>query len=101
MCIGIPMRVESVTEGQALCISDGQIRPIDIRLLDGVEPGMWVLTFLGSAREVLSEARAEAIQAALQALQLVTSGPVDSASIDALFPDLAGREPSLPEHLRD
>ncbi|EGQ61862.1 hypothetical protein GGI1_09398, partial [Acidithiobacillus sp. GGI-221] len=59
--------------------------------------GTWVLAFIGAAREVLDEDEAQRISRALDALAAAMAG---EAVDDALFPDLAGREPMLPEHLR-
>ncbi|MEW8312437.1 MAG: HypC/HybG/HupF family hydrogenase formation chaperone, partial [Candidatus Thiodiazotropha taylori] len=67
-------------------------------LLVGDQPvGSWLLVFLNSAREVLSEQRAEQISQALQALDLALSG---ESEVDHLFADLVDRTPELPEHLR-
>lgn len=104
MCVGIPMRVLRLNDdGSALCARRGheersQAEKIDIRLLDQVQEGDWLLTFLGAARAVLSAQDAAQIADALDAVALALSG--DGASIDALFADLINREPELPEHLR-
>jgi hydrogenase assembly chaperone HypC/HupF len=99
MCIGIPMQVQSVTGNGALCQRRGGAGPvetIDIRLLDGVQPGDWLLTFLGAARSVLTAAEAAQVDDALAALSLA----LDGGSVDHLFADLIDREPQLPPHLR-
>lgn len=98
MCIGIPMQVLEVQGLAAVCCRRGTEahETIDIRLLDGVAPGDWVLTFLGAARSPLTAEEAEQIEDALSALDVVLGG----GSIDHLFADLINREPELPEHLR-
>jgi len=97
MCIGVPMQVEALSEDRALCRDRrGQTHQIDIRLVDGVSVGGWVLTFLEAAREVLSADEARLIGDALDAAVLVQQG----ANIDHLFADLLDREPQLPDHLR-
>jgi len=61
-------------------------------MLTGPQPvGTWVLNFLGSAREILSEDEALKIDKALDALAAIMEGeaPVD---IDAYFPDLVKNE---------
>jgi len=45
----------------------------------------------------LTEERARQVADALQALEAALAG---DTNLDHLFPDLAGREPELPEHLR-
>ncbi|MES9874975.1 MAG: HypC/HybG/HupF family hydrogenase formation chaperone [Candidatus Sedimenticola sp. PURPLELP] len=97
MCIGIPMQVVESSTGQAWCEGMGERRLVDT-LLVGEQPlGTWLLIFLNSAREVLTEENAEKIRNALQALNLTLQGETD---IGHLFADLAEREPQLPEHLR-
>ncbi|MEJ2622094.1 MAG: HypC/HybG/HupF family hydrogenase formation chaperone [Candidatus Thiodiazotropha sp.] len=97
MCIGIPMQVVSIEGATALCQGMGEQRRVDT-LLVGEQPlGSWLLVFLNSAREVLTEQRAEQIRQALQALDLALSG---ESQLDHLFADLVNRTPQLPEHLR-
>jgi len=100
MCVGIPMRVESVEGAFAWCEGRVGRRRIDTLLVGEVAPGDWLLTFLDGARERLSAERAGEIDRALDALDAALSGIVDPAALDAFFPDLAGREPELPEFLR-
>ncbi len=101
MCIGLPMRVVECLPGRAICegvgVNGGERRPIDMALVGDQEPGTWVLVFLDAAREVISAEQAALITNALDALGLAMQGDAD---IDHLFPDLAGREPELPEHLK-
>jgi len=102
MCIAIPMRVIKALHGGALCERYGQgpreQQMIDMSLVGQQRPDTWVLVFLGAAREVVSAEQAALIGKALDALSLAGTDP--TADIDRLFPDLAGREPQLPEHLR-
>lgn len=110
MCIGIPMQVVAADAGMAsaLCLpwpatQDGPARVVDIRLVDNVKVGQWLLVFLGAARECLTEERANQVGQALTALQQLQSGelPVttDGAGVSEWFADL-DREPQLPEHLQ-
>ncbi len=62
----------------------------------GRRPPGGVLVFLGAAREPLEQAYALRIRDALAALHVAAAGD----AFDHLFPDLIGREPQLPEHLR-
>jgi hydrogenase expression/formation protein HypC len=95
------MRVIECLPGRAVCEGAGALggerRTIDMALVGEQAPGTWVLVFLDAAREVVSAEQAELITNALGALGLAMQG---DANIDHLFPDLAGREPELPEHLR-
>lgn len=96
MCLGIPMQVVETGPHFARCLGRGGEARIDLSLV-GVQPeGTWLLTFLDAAREVISAERAEAINAALAALEAAQAGATDFA---AFFADL-DREPQLPEFLR-
>ena len=98
MCLAIPMRVLEVHGTTALCEGRGGREAIDLALVGAQPPGTWVLTFLGAAREVLTEDAARQTEQALDALERALAG--DRSAIDAAFADLVGREPQLPEHLR-
>jgi hydrogenase expression/formation protein HypC len=97
MCIGLPMQVMEPRGRYALCRRDGEIREIDMILIGEQPAGAWVLTFLDSARQTLEEEEARRIDDALTALSLALGGETD---LDHLFPDLVGREPQLPDHLK-
>ena len=57
-------------------------------MLTGPQPkGTWVLNFLGSAREVLSEKDAMNINRALEGLNAIMKGEPD-VDIDSYFPGL-------------
>jgi hydrogenase expression/formation protein HypC len=98
MCIGIPMQVIEAATGRALCADGDSQVWIDTRLVDAVQPGVWLLVFAGAAREQISAERAALVSDALQALQASARG--DHAAVERLFADLIGREPQLPPHLR-
>jgi hydrogenase expression/formation protein HypC len=67
-------------------------------MLVGPQPiGTWLLVFLDTAREVLSEQKARQIADALEAMRLAMQG---DSQVDHLFADLVGREPQLPEFLK-
>jgi hydrogenase expression/formation protein HypC len=97
MCLGIPMQVESGDDVSAVCERRGERVSINMMLVGAQPPGTWVMTFMGAAREVLTAADAEQINAALEAVAAALSGQTD---VDHYFSDLVGREPQLPEHLR-
>ena len=97
MCLGIPMRVIEPMGREALCDGREGRRLIDMVLVGPQPAGAWLLTFLGSAREVLTAEAAQKIDRALDALAGALAG--DAAAIEAGFADLIGREPALPAHL--
>jgi hydrogenase expression/formation protein HypC len=96
MCIGIPMQVVESREGFALCLVHGEPRRIDTLLVGEQPAGTWLLTFLDTAREVLTPAAARRALDALQAVDMAMQG---RAGFDHLFRDLIEREPELPEFL--
>jgi hydrogenase expression/formation protein HypC len=98
MCIGIPMQVIGPRAGYAVCAAGAERREIDMRLVGDQPEGTWVLVFLDAAREVVTAEQASLIGNALDALRIAISGRTEG--IDQLFPDLAGREPELPPHLK-
>ena len=106
MCIGIPMQIVSYQGSYAVCSpykdEDGSnYRHINMQLVGELPIGTWVLTFLDSAREMLSAEAAEQIHKALQALELVMQGEKQGThQLEVLFADLIQQEPQLPEHLR-
>lgn len=99
MCIGIPMQVIVPFEGRAVCEGPGGVCEIDMALVGHQPQGTWVLVFLGAAREVVPAEQAALITGALMAVGLAMGGAPD-VDIDSLFPDLANREPELPDFLK-
>ena len=93
MCIGIPMQVVERRGSDALCEGMGERKQIGMQLVGDVPVGTWVLTFLDTAREVLSAERARQITDAVTAVNLVMQGDTD---VDHLFADLIDREPEPP-----
>jgi hydrogenase expression/formation protein HypC len=57
--------------------------------------GAWVLVFIDAAREVISDAKAKEIDAALKAVSLAMQGD-ENDQVQALFGDLINREPINP-----
>ena len=97
MCLGVPMQVSGFNGDYAICERDGEHYLIDTQLVGKPQRGDWLLTFLDTAREIISPEHAAQIQDALQALTLTLPG---ETNIDHLFADLVNREPQLPEFLR-
>jgi hydrogenase expression/formation protein HypC len=96
MCVGVPMQILSV-DGIAAMARDGvEEVMIDLSLTGAVEPGQWVLTFLGAAREVISADEAAKISDALDGLRSLMQG----GDLGDAFADLEARSPQLPPHLQ-
>ena len=87
MCMGIPMQVVEAGELMAVCEGRNGRVEINVMLVGYQEAGTWLMTFLGSAREVISEEDAWKTDQALNALEAVMAGGED-VDIDAYFPDL-------------
>lgn len=98
MCLGIPMQVISADFGFALCRAEDGEHEIDVRLVGNVEPGTWVLTFLGAAREIMDPVSARRTLDALKALELVMQG---ETNVDHLFADLVAPEKSAADGSAD
>jgi hydrogenase expression/formation protein HypC len=98
MCIGIPMQVIESNGLLAKCQGRGETRTLNLALLGEQPSGTWVLAFIDSAREVLDEKSAIMINAALDGAASILSGATD---LTHHFPDLIGREPELPDFLRE
>lgn len=100
MCIGEPMRVEAAEGMVARCRDRfGNLRSIDLLLVGEQPPGTWLLVFLDAARDVIDEARARMVREALEAVTAVMNG--SALDIDTAFADLIGREPQLPDFLKE
>jgi hydrogenase expression/formation protein HypC len=107
MCLAVPMEVVRMEGTFAICEGRNGIERMDTTLTGVLEPGQWVLCFLGAAREVIDAERAAQVEEALCGLESILAGSragADQSSIDDLvnshFVDLVNREPQLPEHLR-
>jgi len=87
MCIALPMQIVSAGELTALCRGRNGEEQINM-LMVGVQPeGAWVLSFLGWARDVISEEQAREIDLALDGLQEIMDG-AESIDVDRHFPGL-------------
>lgn len=81
MCIGIPMQVQSITPGHALCSGRGERRQVRTALVEPVATGDWLLVFLDSAQERITVERAIEVNATLDLLHAAMAGdaPGDAA----------------------
>ena len=65
MCIGMPMQVTATEPGHAWCEGRGERRRVTTVLVGPLEPGDWLLVFLGDARERIDATRAAEVNSAL------------------------------------
>ncbi|MET0007929.1 MAG: HypC/HybG/HupF family hydrogenase formation chaperone [Candidatus Thiodiazotropha sp. 6PLUC9] len=87
MCVGIPAQVIETGDFVARCRSRNGEEQINM-MLTGPQPvGTWLLTFLGSAREVISEEDAQHIDQALDGLSAIMSNETE-IDVDHYFPGL-------------
>ncbi len=101
MCLALPMQVIRMEGSTALCEGRNGIERLDTMLTGPLEPGQWILGFLGAAREVIDAERAAQVGEALLALESILHGGADNDDvIRAAFADLVDREPQLPDFLR-
>lgn len=101
MCLALPMQVIRMEGTTVLCQGRNGVERLDTLLTGALEPGQWVLGFLGAAREVIDAERATQVEDALVALESILHGRGNNdALIHAAFADLIDREPQLPEFLR-
>jgi hydrogenase expression/formation protein HypC len=87
MCVGIPAQVIEAGEFVARCRSRNGVEMINMMLTGSQPVGTWLLTFLGSAREVISEEDARHIDQALDGLSAIMSSDAD-IDVDHYFPGL-------------
>ena len=88
------MQVIETGIGYALCEGMGEQRRVDTMLVGDQATGTWLLTFLDTAREVLTDEDAVRITQAVQAVSLVMQG---EAEVSHLFADIIDREPERPD----
>jgi len=95
VCIGIPVQV--IEEGEFMSLCKGRNGEVQVNMmLIGPQPiGTWVVNFLGSAREIISEEDAINLDKALDGMQeLMTGNEID---VDHYFPDMAMTQDQLEE----
>lgn len=90
MCIGIPVQVIETQGFHARCRGRNGEEWVNLMLVGPQPPGTWLLNFLGSAREVMSEEDAHNANRAFDALQAVLAGE-ESIDIDHYFPGLGAK----------
>ncbi len=91
MCVGVPVKIVESGEFMARCEGRNGIEDVNMMLIGKQPKGTWVLNFLGSAREVLSEDDALKINKALDGLAAIMGG-FEHVDVDSYFPDLVKNE---------
>ena len=87
MCIAIPVMVIKPGEFISTCRGRNGEEQVNMMLVGEQPEGTWLLNFLGSAREVLTENDAKNIDKALDGLAAIMSGD-NHVNIDTYFPGL-------------
>ncbi len=87
MCVGIPVQIIESGEFMATCRGRNGEEQVNMMLIGPQPTGTWLLNFLGSAREVLSEEDALNINKALDGLSAIMSGETE-IDVDNYFPGL-------------
>jgi hydrogenase expression/formation protein HypC len=87
MCVGIPALVLEDGDFVARCRTRNGEEQINLMLTGPQPAGTWLLTFLGSAREVISELDARQIDQALDGLSVIMGGE-ETIDVDHYFPGL-------------
>lgn len=87
MCIGTPVKVLEKHDFIAICEGRNGVEEVNMMLTGPQEEGTWVLNYLGSAREVISEEDADNINKALDGLTAIMEGAVE-IDVERYFPDI-------------
>ena len=93
------MKIITTGLGTADCEGMGRRKTVDTLMVGEQSPGTWVLVFLNSAREILTEAEASKITLALSALSSVHDNNDEPGEepINQFFSDLVNRPIQKPE----
>ena len=91
MCIGLPVQVIEDRGFMALCRGRNGEEEVNMMLIGPQPVGTWIVNFLGSGREVLTEEDAELINQAFDGLSAVMNGESDE-TVDSFFPGLPERK---------
>jgi hydrogenase expression/formation protein HypC len=87
MCVGIPALVLEDGDFVVRCRTRNGEERINLMLTGPQSAGTWLLTFLGSAREVISEEDARQIDMALDGLSAIMGGDAE-VDVERYFPGL-------------
>lgn len=95
MCIGIPMQVIAIEPGHARCAGRGEVRRVNTALVGTVQPDEWLLIFIDSAQERISQARAQEINGTLDLMEAALVGDVHDIEATFALPSAMTREQLL------
>ena len=87
MCVGVPVQVIEEGEFFSLCRGRNGEEQVNMMLIGSQPVGTWVLNFLGSAREVITEEDAANIDKALDGLAAIMNG-AEEIDVEHYFPGL-------------
>lgn len=90
MCVGVPIKITEVGDFVSRGESRNGIEEVNTMLIGAQPVGTWVLNYLGSAREVLSEEEAQKINSALDGLTEIMNG-AESIDVDHYFPEIGAK----------
>ncbi len=85
MCIGVPVQVVEEGEFMSLCKGRNGEEQVNMMLIGSQPVGTWVVNFLGSAREIISQEDACNIDKALDGIAELMAG--NEIDVDQYFPD--------------
>jgi hydrogenase expression/formation protein HypC len=85
MCIGIPVQVIEKGEFMSLCKGRNGEEQVNMMLIGSQPVGTWVVNFLGSAREIISEEEAITLNKALDGMSEIMAG--NKIDVDHYFPE--------------
>lgn len=80
------MQVRTLEPGHALCQGRGPERRINTALVGTLVPGDWVLVFMESAQELLSQQRAQEINATLDLMDAALKGEPHNLAVGFSLP---------------
>lgn len=81
------MQIIEPNEFTAKCRGrNGKIETVNMMLIGRQEKGTWIVNFLGSAREILSEDEAKKINLAFDALEKIAENNAENIDIESYFP---------------
>lgn len=95
MCIGIPMQVLAIEPGHAQCHGRGERRRVNTALIGAAVPGEWLLIFIDSAQERISDERAQEINATLDLMEAALQGNSHDLSVGFSLPSAMSLEQLL------
>ena len=103
MCIGVPAKILEINGFMARCKSRYGEHDVNTILIDEVKKGDWIVVFMESAREKITEEYARTLNLALDAVEKAGNEDEDN-NWQKAFADIIARETGeisrLPPHLQ-